>query len=84
MILLFIQHLGSTLKFKRGWWHLRTSVSSGKKPTPFIPLTKKLADETAIEINGTQYGFHNRCVDRAIIKTGTGKFNPQLYSFFPF
>lgn len=57
MILLFMQHLDSTLRFRRGWWHLRSSVSSGVKPTPFIPLAKKLAQETAEVNNGDEYVF---------------------------
>lgn len=57
MIILFMQHLDSTLKFRRGWGHLRSSVSSGEKPTPFMPLAKKIAEETALENNGNEYVF---------------------------
>lgn len=57
MILLFMQHLDSTLKFKPGWWRLKSSVSTGIKPTPFIPLAKQLANETAQTTNGNEYVF---------------------------
>ena len=55
MILLFMQHLDSTISFKRGWFNLTSKVSAGVKPTPFIPMAKALADHVAEEINGKAY-----------------------------
>ncbi len=52
VILLFMQHLDSTLKLRTGWFNLRTSVSTGKTPTAFIPLAKELAHKTAAITNG--------------------------------
>ncbi|MCK5679013.1 MAG: GMC family oxidoreductase, partial [Flavobacteriaceae bacterium] len=40
IILLFMQHLDSTIKLKRGWFNLSSKLSSGLKPTPFIPMAK--------------------------------------------
>ncbi len=55
IILLFMQHLDSTINFKRGWFNLRTNVSSGSKPTPFIPMAKTIADEVAKAIDGNAF-----------------------------
>ncbi len=55
VILLFMQHLDSTIKFKRGWFNLSSKVTSGLKPTPFIPMAKTLADKVAKEINGNAF-----------------------------
>jgi len=55
IILLFMQHLDSTVKLKRGWFNLSTKVSSGPKPTPFIPMAKTVADKVAKEINGKAF-----------------------------
>ncbi len=57
MILLFMQHLDSTLRFKRGLFGMTSSVSTGKKPTPFIPLAKELAERTSEMVNGNEYSF---------------------------
>ena len=55
VILLFMQHLDSTIKFKRGWFNLRSSIANGPKPTPFIPLAKTIADHVAKELNGKAF-----------------------------
>jgi cholesterol oxidase len=55
VILLFMQHLDSTINFKRGWFNLRSNVSSGLKPTPFIPMAKTIADKVAKEIDGNAF-----------------------------
>jgi len=55
VILLFMQHLDSTINFKRGWFNLRSNVSSGSKPTPFIPMAKTIADQVAKEIDGNAF-----------------------------
>ncbi len=55
VILLFMQHLDSTLKFKRGLFKMNSSLSSGKKPTPFIEEAEKLANKTAEIINGRPF-----------------------------
>lgn len=55
VILLFMQHLDSTIKMQRGWFNLSSKVSSGKKPTPFIPMAKTIADHVANEIKGKAF-----------------------------
>lgn len=55
VILLFMQHLDSTIQLKRGLFNLKSNVSSGSKPTPFIPMAKVLADKMAKEINGKSF-----------------------------
>ncbi len=55
VILLFMQHLDSTIDFKRGWFRLKSSVSKGSKPTPFISMAKTIADEVAKEIDGNAF-----------------------------
>jgi len=52
VILLFMQHLDSTINLKRGLFNLSSKMSDGVAPTAFIPLSKKLADKTAEIING--------------------------------
>jgi cholesterol oxidase len=47
VILLFMQHLDSALRFRRGLFKMRSSITSGKSPTAFMPFAKTLADETA-------------------------------------
>ncbi len=55
VILLFMQHLDSTIKLKRGFFNLKSKVTTGSKPTPFIPMAKILADKVADEINGKPF-----------------------------
>ncbi len=58
VVLLFMQSLDSTLKFKRsyfGW--LSSTVNSGKKPSPNIPESKILTKEYAKIVNGKATTF---------------------------
>ncbi|MDF1574183.1 MAG: GMC family oxidoreductase [Bacteroidales bacterium] len=55
VILLFMQHLDSTLRLKRGLLNMRSVLSSGPAPSAFMPLAKKLAESTAEEVNGTPF-----------------------------
>jgi len=55
VILLFMQHLDSTLKFKRGRGTMRSSISSGIPPTAYMPLAMELAHATSKEISGTPF-----------------------------
>lgn len=58
VVLLFMQTLDSTLKFKRNIFGLMSStVSTGKKPTPFIPESVKLIKEYSEAINGVSTSF---------------------------
>lgn len=42
-VLLFMQHLDSTLKMRIGWYGMKTRIEKGKAPTPFIPEAHRLA-----------------------------------------
>ncbi len=55
VILLFMQHIDSTLRLKRGIFNLRSVLSSGPAPSAFMPLAKELADATAREVNGSPF-----------------------------
>jgi cholesterol oxidase len=55
VILLFMQHLDSTLRLKRGLLNLRSVLSSGPAPSAFMPLARELADSTAEEIDGAPF-----------------------------
>jgi cholesterol oxidase len=55
MILLFMQHLDSTLRFRRGLINLRSSISDGEPPSAFMPLAKVLAETTSEVLNGTPF-----------------------------
>ncbi|NOQ71789.1 MAG: NAD(P)-binding protein [Crocinitomix sp.] len=58
VVLLFMQTLDSTLRFKRNWLGLmRSKVSTGKKPTPFIPESVKLIKEYSKVVNGVSTSF---------------------------
>ena len=58
VVLLFMQTLDSTLKFKRNIFGLMTStINSGKKPTPFIKESKKLVKAYSKAINGVSTSF---------------------------
>ncbi|MFT4695899.1 MAG: cholesterol oxidase [Urechidicola sp.] len=58
VVLLFMQTLDSTLKFKRNrFGGMNSSMSSGKKPSPFIPESKKLVDSFSKAINGVSTSF---------------------------
>jgi cholesterol oxidase len=55
VILLFMQHLNSTLKFKRGLFSLRSGISEGEAPTAFMEESKKLAEKVAGVIRGKPF-----------------------------
>jgi cholesterol oxidase len=58
VVLLFMQTLDSTLRFKRNRFGLMSStVSTGKKPTPFIPESVKLIKEYSKAVNGVSTSF---------------------------
>jgi cholesterol oxidase len=52
IILLFMQHLDSTIHLKKGWFTLKSMMSEGEAPSAFMPLAKKLADQTAEVVDG--------------------------------
>lgn len=57
-VLLFMQTVDSTLKFKRNrWGFLSTKVSSGKKPTSDIPESRSLTSRYSEIINGKATSF---------------------------
>jgi cholesterol oxidase len=57
-VLLFMQSLDSTLKFKTGFLGgLKTSVSTGKKPSPNIPESIDLAKKYSEIVNGKPTSF---------------------------
>jgi cholesterol oxidase len=58
VVLLFMQTLDSTLRFKRNiFGFMSSTVSSGKKPTPFIPESIKLIEEYSHAVNGVSTSF---------------------------
>ncbi|MFT6324035.1 MAG: cholesterol oxidase [Halieaceae bacterium] len=53
-----MQTLDSTLRFKRNiFGFMSSTVSSGKKPTPFIPESIKLIEEYSHAVNGVSTSF---------------------------
>jgi cholesterol oxidase len=58
VVLLFMQTLDSTLRFKRNrFGFMRSSLSTGKKPTPFIPESVKMIKEYSKAVNGVSTSF---------------------------
>lgn len=58
VVLLFMQSLDSTLRFKRNiFGFMNSTVSTGKKPTPFIKESVKLVKEYSKAINGVSTSF---------------------------
>jgi cholesterol oxidase len=55
VILLFMQHLNSTLNLKRGLFNLRSEMSEGDMPTAFMPESKKIAEHVSEIINGKPF-----------------------------
>jgi cholesterol oxidase len=51
-VLLFMQHLDSTLKLRKGIFGTKTSIEKGKAPTPFIPEAHNASHLFAKIING--------------------------------
>ncbi|MDF1550466.1 MAG: GMC oxidoreductase, partial [Bacteroidales bacterium] len=52
VILLYMQNLDSTIRFRRGIFNLKSTMSEGKAPTAFMKEAKDLADKTAEIIEG--------------------------------
>ena len=50
-----MQHLDSTLRFKKGLFNLKSTVSSGEIPSAFMPLAKTMADKTGEIIKGKPF-----------------------------
>jgi len=50
-ILLFMQHLDSSLKFRKGIFGTKTRIEKGKAPTPFIPEAHEIAHAYSKIIN---------------------------------
>jgi cholesterol oxidase len=58
VVLLFMQTLDSTLRFKRNrFGFMSSSLSTGKRPTPFIPESVKLIKEYCKAVNGVSTSF---------------------------
>ncbi|MFT4772191.1 MAG: cholesterol oxidase, partial [Cryomorphaceae bacterium] len=58
VVLLFMQTLDSTLRFKRNiFGFMSSTISTGKKPTPFIKESGKLVSEYSKAINGVSTSF---------------------------
>jgi cholesterol oxidase len=55
VILLFMQHLDSSLRLKRGWINLKSKVSSGPAPSAAMPLARDLALATSEEVEGNPF-----------------------------
>ena len=55
VILLFMQHLDSTLRLKQGLINMRSVLSTGPAPSAFMPLARQLADSMAEEVEGTPF-----------------------------
>ncbi|MCA9731098.1 GMC family oxidoreductase [candidate division KSB1 bacterium] len=51
-ILLFMQTINSTLRFSKGLFGMKTSVTKGARPTSFIPEAEVLANKYAKIVNG--------------------------------
>ncbi len=56
-ILLFMQTINTKLKFKRGLLGMKSTHSSGEKPSAFIPLAKKISEDFAEIVNGKPYAL---------------------------
>lgn len=55
MILLFMQHLDSKVRFRKGLFNLRSTMSEGEAPSAFMKLSRELAERTADEIQGKPF-----------------------------
>jgi cholesterol oxidase len=51
-VILFMQHVDSTLKLRKGIFGLKTEVTAGKNPTAFIPEAHELARKFAKIVKG--------------------------------
>jgi cholesterol oxidase len=55
VILLFMQHINSTLKLKRGLFGLKSNLTDGHAPTAFMPESKLLAEQVSGLIKGKPF-----------------------------
>jgi cholesterol oxidase len=55
VILLFMQHINSTLKLKHGFFNLKSQMSTGDAPTAFMPESKKLSEQFSEIVNGKPF-----------------------------
>jgi cholesterol oxidase len=55
VILLFMQHINSTLRLKRGLFGLRSGMTTGDAPTAFMAESKKIAEQVAANIKGKPF-----------------------------
>jgi cholesterol oxidase len=55
VILLYMQHLNSTLNLRRGLFSLKSKLSTGDAPTAFMPESKKLAELISENIKGKPF-----------------------------
>lgn len=50
-VLLFMQHLDSTLKFRKGLFRMKSKIDQGKAPSAFIPEATEIANKYATLID---------------------------------
>jgi len=62
VILMVMQHLDSTLKFKRGLFNLKSNISSGPVPSASMPLAKSLANKTAELLKGKPFVLFSEAI----------------------
>ncbi len=55
VILLFMQQIDSTLRFRKGLINLKSVMASGPAPSAFMPFAKELAEAVADEVDGTPF-----------------------------
>jgi cholesterol oxidase len=55
VILLFMQHIDSTLKLRRGLFGLKSNMTTGVAPTAFMPESKKIAEQVSSIIKGKPF-----------------------------
>ncbi len=51
-VLLFMQTINSTLRFKKGWFGMSSGKDQGEPPTSYIPEAQDLANKYAAIVNG--------------------------------
>ncbi|MCX7632840.1 MAG: GMC oxidoreductase [Turneriella sp.] len=56
-IMLFMQSLDSTLRFKKGLWRMKTALDQGKPPTCELPLAHDLANRFAAKTDGVVHSL---------------------------
>lgn len=55
MILLFMQHLDSHVKFRKGLFNLRSGIMDGPPPSAFMPLAGELGTQTSELVKGKPF-----------------------------